>query len=199
MRGGDDHARAGRAGELQREDRNAARSHRQDAVAGLDGPSRNHERMPCRDRGTGQSSAFFIGQGLRECDEPVFVQHRIFREHAVDGRSAERGKARPGPAVDPDLEKRCRHTISGPEACDAVSDRHDFARAVRQRNQILCHRRTGIVAPQHGKIAEIERDSAHTDEHFAAARLGIRPFAAPQSFNPARAFDDFVNLHPFFL
>ena len=84
------------------------------------------------------------------------MQHDLLGEHSVHGRGAERSEPGGRPAGDPDLKKRADNTIAGSVTRDALADRYDFAGPVRQRNQIVGHRRAGIGALHHGEIAEIE-------------------------------------------
>src|SRR6516225_9677334 len=98
------------------------------------------ERIPNGDARTGEGRPLLQRQVRRNFYDPVLLQHRIFRKHAVDA-AAKRACVDIGRriATDPALKEAPGDTIADLHAGDPGTDLDDFPRAVRQRNDVLAH------------------------------------------------------------
>ena len=194
-RRGEDHARAGGAREEQRESRDAAGAEREHRVtrshaAGLD------ERMPGRDAGAGQGRRLLEREARRN-PHGVLLSRAARTRRASRRRAARRARRtglRAGRRSSPG--RTCRPTRSPvADARDAGADRHDLARAVRERNGVALHDAAEVVAGDHRLVPVVERGGAHAHQRPGRAGLGIRPLDAAQRVDAARAAWNLLDFH----
>ena len=180
---GRDHARAEHPGELQGEDRDAARALHQHGVARLDAADLD-QRMPGRDAGAGQGGAFLEAQACRQLHHAILFQHRKLGQHAVDRAAHRRGRSAAS-SIAPPTHLCMKQPATRSPTLSRVTPgptRDDFARAVRQRDQVGLGRGARVVALDGDQVAVVERRRAHTHQHLARTGRRVRP-SRPASAN----------------
>jgi hypothetical protein len=192
--GGDENARTGGLGELQREHGHAACAERQHFLAGFQRSARHHQRIPRRDAGAWQRRCLFEGQMVGNCDQPVLVQHRQFGQHAVERCAQCHGARRRTPVI-PSLEESAGNPVAGLESGDAFAHGSDLARTVRQRNGVARDRSAEIVAGDDRQVAIVQRSRAHAHQHLARTRFRVGPRRLVHFVQARAALFDFENFH----
>src|SRR5262249_45600714 len=152
----DDHLNAHHARELEAEDRDATGPLQQHRLTG-DQLCVLHHRVPNGDASTWEGRTLLQRQVRWNFYDPVLLQHRIFRKHAVDA-AAKRACVDIGRrlATGPALKEAPGDAVADLHTRDAGTDLDDFPRAIRQRNEILAHRHP-VGTAHNAEIAEIER------------------------------------------
>jgi len=119
--------------------------------------------------------------------DPVLLQHRIFRKHAIDA-AAKRACVDIGRrlAAGPALKEAAGDAIADLHAGDTRTDLNNFPRAVRQRNEVLAYRHP-VGAAHNAEITEIERAGLNFHHDLAIGRLGIGPFNFNQRIDAGAA------------
>ncbi len=185
-----EHPGAGHPGELQGEDRHAARAQHEHGVARLDAADL-HQRMPGGDGGAGQGGAFLEAQALRQTHHAVLLEHRELGQHAVDGAAHRRAE---GGIVDrtahPSLHEAAGDAIADLDPRHARSDRDHLARAVGQRDQVGLGGGARIVAFDGDQVAVVERRRAHAHQHLARTGRRLRPLDQRQRIDALGRGDD---------
>ena len=91
--GGEQHARAGRVGQLQGEDGHAARALRQHRLPGREA-ALGKQRVPRRQGRARQRGALLVGQVLGQVHQRLGVHHHVLGEHPVHRARAQRAQLR---------------------------------------------------------------------------------------------------------
>src|SRR5262245_44923576 len=126
-----DHLNSHRARELEAEDRDAASPQQQHCLTG-DQLCVLHHRVPSGDACTGEGCTLLQRQMPWNFYDPVLLQHRIFRKHAVDAASkracVDIGRRL---AAGPALKETPGNAVADLHAGHTGADLDDFPRAIR--------------------------------------------------------------------
>ncbi len=137
----------------------------------------------------GKRRAFLIREIVRQLHRAVFLQHDIFRQHAINAAAQRIAAAvRRRDTRRPALIEIPGNTIADFHTRDAWSHLNDFARAVRQRNEIRLG--SGPIAPQrNGIVAVVQRTGRDLDQYLPVARLRLRQVNFGEIVNGGRLFE----------
>src|SRR5579863_3034263 len=160
-------ARAFQPRKLQRKDRDTASSLDEHGAARLHVARR--ERVPGRNRRTGQRGRLFVAEMARNRDQAILVENDLFGEHAVDVAAQcalhLHGRWRP---VKPVLHEDAGHAVADLPACYVFAHGVHFARAVGAWDARQME--LGVVkALDHEQVAIVERNRADPHADLAGA------------------------------
>ena len=179
-RRGRDDDRPGRLGELQREQRHAAGALHQHRLASAH-RAVDHQRSPCRQRGTGQGRRLRMRVSLGLPGEPEHRNGRVLAGVTIDviAGNALGGLLRHRP-VEPAREERADHRVARRQprlqarAVDLGTDFDHDTRAIRHRHPTVVRRN---LARHDSVVVVVQRAGVHAHEDFAGSgrpRLGGR-------------------------
>ena len=168
---GQDGARTPQPGNLQPEDADAARSQEQDRVLRTDVRGAD-QRMPCRDRRTGESRGLFEGHALRNRNQCTVWKDLVRGQRAIHS-AAERGgrRSRCGRTIQPIDEEGRHHTVTRLEGRHIGANGHNLSRAVRAGDARLLHLRV-VDAPHQHQVTIVQGNCTDTDEYIMRPGIG---------------------------
>jgi hypothetical protein len=90
------------------------------------------------------------------------------------------------PSIAPPIADACAaYTVADLEPRSSGTDRDDFARPIRQRDQVGLGRGAGVLALDGDQVAVVERRRPHAHQHLARTGRRVGPFDQPQPIDAA--------------
>jgi hypothetical protein len=164
-----------------------------DGFAGLDTAGLD-QRVPRRQRRTGQRRRFLKAQVVGNADRPVLRQHDVLREHPVE-LAPERilRRVRRNPSTGPGLKERAGDAIADLELRCARTHCHNLTGAVAHRNHWKF--RIAVNALDDALVAVVERGCAHADEDLVVHRIRLAAIGIEHEAVESGGFSNFVGSH----